>query len=212
MGGHLGNQTALVYAICSCFVLIGNLSGAAADSATRCNVRQVGPIPSMLPKQQVHAFAEAVAVELGYNPGEPLDILLNRIGGRLAYRDLFDATMNADSIKVDPVGTFTIFVSGLTSDVRDRFTIAHELGHYFLHFPLVRRAHPDAMMIATRWVDETNGDLRRAEWEANWFAAAFLMPSQPFKDALTACNNDLREVATLFGVSLHAAEIRRNTI
>jgi Zn-dependent peptidase ImmA (M78 family) len=36
------------------------------------------------------------------------------------------------------------------------------------------------LAFATRWVDETNENLKRAEWEANWFAAAFLMPSGAF--------------------------------
>jgi Zn-dependent peptidase ImmA (M78 family) len=166
------------------------------------------PIPSMLTKPDVHAFAESVATQLGYNPGDPMEPLLAKIGGRMAFRDIFSSSENADSIKVDPDGTFTIFVSGLTSAERDRFTIAHELGHYFLHFPIFRKQHPGMPMVATRWVDETNGAQRRAEWEANWFAAAFLMPEKLFRDQYEAVERDIRALASKFGVSVHAAEIR----
>jgi len=171
-------------------------------------VDRTSPIPSMLPKPQVHSFAEAVALRLSYTPSDPLEPLLERIGGRLAFRDIFSDTENADSIKVEPSGKFTIFVSGLASAERDRFTIAHELGHYFLHFPLVRAKHPGQMMVATRWVDETNAIQRRAEWEANWFAAAFLMPSVAFKASLERHDRDMASVASDFGVSLHAATVR----
>ncbi|WP_267424919.1 ImmA/IrrE family metallo-endopeptidase [Methylobacterium sp. GC_Met_2] len=166
----------------------------------------------MLQKPQVHTFAEAVAEHLGYIPAEPIDPILQKIDGRLAYRPLFGTAESADSIHVEPSGNFTIFMSGMTSSERDRFTIAHELGHYFLHFPLVRKRHPGKMMVATRWVDETDAIQRRAEWEANWFAAAFLMPADAFRQAATLCDNDVSELSAKFGVSLHAAKIRLRTV
>lgn len=103
-------------------------------------------------------------------------------------------------------------MSGLTSSERDRFTIAHELGHYFLHFPLVRKKFPGASMVATRWVDETDTDQRRAEWEANWFAAAFLMPNDLFKADADLSSNDIQYLSLKYGVSMHAAQIRLATL
>nr|WP_301549758.1 ImmA/IrrE family metallo-endopeptidase [Methylorubrum thiocyanatum] len=125
---------------------------------------------------------------------------------------MFGSSDSADSIHVTPDGNFTIFMSGLTSSERDRFTIAHELGHYFLHFPLVRKKFPGASMVATRWVDETDTDQRRAEWEANWFAAAFLMPNDLFKADADLSSNDIQYLSLKYGVSMHAAQIRLATL
>lgn len=183
--------------------------GVSVDKRGRgVKVDRKSPIPSMYSKPQVHAFAEKMALGLGYAPGDPLEPLLDKIGGRVAPRDIFSDTENADSIKVDPTGRFTIYISGLASAERDRFTIAHELGHYFLHFPIIRSKYPGQVMVATRWVDDTDNIQRRAEWEANWFAAAFLMPSAAFKNSIERHARNMVLVAADFGVSVHAATVR----
>ncbi len=88
---------------------------------------------------------------------------------------------------------------------RDRFTIAHELGHLFLHYPQFKASNPSIPMKATRWVDASDPEQQRAEWEANWFAAAFLMPGGAF----SACwRGVVRDAASRFAVSTQAAEIR----
>ncbi|RDI52409.1 uncharacterized protein DUF955 [Microvirga subterranea] len=66
-------------------------------------------------------------------------------------------------------------------------------------------------MVATRWVDENDPNQKRAEWEANWFAAAFLMPATAFQQAL-ATRGSLKSVANFFGVSARAAEVRLETL
>ncbi|WP_281408259.1 ImmA/IrrE family metallo-endopeptidase [Methylobacterium sp. WL6] len=105
-----------------------------------------------------------------------------------------------------------MFLPSITSVVRDRFTIAHELGHLFLHYPLATASNRGAVMVATRWVDEENQDLRRAEWEANWFAAAFLMPSQDFIKSYRSNLNSVEVTAVEFGVSSKAAGIRAQSL
>nr|WP_233285917.1 ImmA/IrrE family metallo-endopeptidase [Bradyrhizobium brasilense] len=113
---------------------------------------------------------------------------------------------------VESSNRFTIFVASITSAGRDRFTIAHELGHLFLHFPLVSQTHPGQGMVATRWVNENDAIQQRAEWEANWFAAAFLMPQAKFSSTYWSCGANLPAVASRFGVSLPAAEVRAKTL
>jgi Zn-dependent peptidase ImmA (M78 family) len=87
------------------------------------------------------------------------------------------------SIVARATGDFTVYLSRHTSSKRDRFTIAHELGHLLLHFQAIKKMSPNAIMRATRNVDKNDPDQERAEWEANWFAAAFLMPAEEFKAA-----------------------------
>ena len=77
---------------------------------------------------------------------------------------------------------------------RDRFTTAHELGHWVMHtnIPLARARHGDGTPA-----------FRLAEPQANQFAAEFLMP-ECFIDA---CDKD-HDLIERFGVSREAARNR----
>lgn len=171
------------------------------------------PIPTNASKPKVHAFAEHVAQKLSFAAGDPIEPLVSRLGGHIAYRDAVGFEQRLpESIVVESANKFTIFLPTMTSVERDRFTIAHELGHFFLHYPMVKAQNPTAVMTATRWVDENDPVQRRAEWEANWFAAAFLMPSSQFADFFGQFDKSIERVAARFVVSLQAAEIRAKTM
>ena len=167
------------------------------------------PVPTMASKQQIHAFAEAAAKKLSYVAGGPIRDVVARLGGVTEHSDPFEDEI-PESIRVERKGKFAIYISSLTSSERDRFTIAHELGHYLLHYPKLLQQNPTAKMNATRWVDESQQTLVRAEWEANWFAAAFLMPKAQFLLALGA--GTLSDVADKFGVSEAAAGVRAKSL
>lgn len=166
------------------------------------------PIPVRASKQRVHAFAERAASRLGYNAGGSIHDLVGRLGGVIEHSDPFEEGP-PESIFVRARGDFTVLISSLTSPDRDRFTIAHELGHYILHFPKVQDRYPNEPMKATRWVDESDETQRRAEWEANWFAAGFLMPEAEFRSVF---QGNLDAVAKHFGVSRSAAGVRANSL
>lgn len=171
------------------------------------------PIPSGLTKARVHALAEAHAQRLGFRHIDPIEPLVARLGGKIEYKTA-DAGSDRlpESIIVDSMNYFTIYLPSVTSSVRDRFTVAHELGHLFIHFPLVANRFPGAGMYATRWVDESDPNLVRAEWEANWFAAAFLMPGEIFKSLFRGAGGSIEALSIQFGVSTKAAEIRASTL
>ena len=76
---------------------------------------------------------------------------------------------HSGAIYVHGRGDFDIVLPQFTSPLRDRFTIGHELGHYFLHSRQGERP-----LVAYR---QGSG---RLEWEANWFAAGLLMPKDEF--------------------------------
>lgn len=171
------------------------------------------PIPTRASKDRIHAFAEEIAKQLTFGPGDDIEILVKRLGGRLQVKDPINyAGEYPESIVIRSSTDFTIFVPSMTSPERDRFTIAHELGHLALHFPLFSQKYPSVSMIATRWVDETDSDQQRAEWEANWFAAAFLMGAVAFREAFASFGGNLTLVATKFAVSKMAAEIRAKNL
>jgi Zn-dependent peptidase ImmA (M78 family) len=105
-----------------------------------------------------------------------------------------------------------IVVNRAHSDVRKRFTIAHELGHLALHRG--DKVHVDHdFRINLR--DPSSATAENVEEiEANAFAANLLMPAQWIWSALDEAPIDLAddgqmaEVATRFGVSQHALLIR----
>jgi Zn-dependent peptidase ImmA (M78 family) len=164
-------------------------------------------------KAKVHTFAEDVARRLKFKHSDAIEPLVARLGGRIEYKTADLSTDKLpESIIVRALSDFTIFLPSITSVVRDRFTIAHELGHLFLHYPLATTADKNAVMVATRWVNENDEALQRAEWEANWFAAAFLMPSTDFEHAYKINNRSIEITAAQFGVSPKAAEIRAQSL
>lgn len=112
-----------------------------------------------------------------------------------------------DAIVVEPDKSFVIRLSSETGALRDNFTIAHELGHLLLHWPKVRKAHDGCGMRATRRVDESQDSLVRCEWEANWFASAFLMPEADFREAYS-----VGVASETFGVTQAAVEVRAKTL
>jgi Zn-dependent peptidase ImmA (M78 family) len=171
------------------------------------------PIPTGVAKPVVHRFAEDCAAKLGFAPGDAIKPLVSRLGGRVEYKAAIGSDSKIpESIVVRSRKEFTIFVSSMTSQERDRFTIAHELGHLFLHYPMVEKKFPGGIMVATRWVDESNADQQRAEWEANWFAAGFLMPSKEFAATFKSLGGEISSVAAKFGVSAPAATVRAKSL
>lgn len=168
----------------------------------------IEPSPTNLRKSQVEEFGELVANTVGLDIGSALEPIVKKLGGEID-NGWSEDELNGGSIVAFEQNSFTIFLSAFTSPIRDRFTIAHELGHLFLHLPAIKRANPDAAMRATRSVDPNDKNQQRAEWEANWFAAGFLMPKTEFM--LTLSSGDDYNAAK-FNVSKKAAEIRRMSL
>lgn len=149
----------------------------------------------------VEEFAVKVAQRVDLSRGAALGPVVERLGGRLLCVDMSELLDDeSGSIYVHGPRDFDIVVPSFTSPRRDRFTIAHELGHYFLH-----AAQGSRPIIAYRRGTD------RCEWEANWFAASLLMPPREFRDAWGE-HKDREVLASLFGVSSEAAEIRLKTL
>ena len=95
--------------------------------------------------------------------------------------------------------TYTILVNEDESDVRARFTIAHELGHYFLH------VKNDSRQIVTSF----RRDRSHRETAANKFAAELLMPKKLIKEEYSKMVIPVSDtLAKKFEVSKPAMRIR----
>lgn len=167
------------------------------------------PIPTNALKANVSAFAEQVARAVSYTPGSPIETVVSSLGGAISFKNPVGES-KPESIRVEADRSFKIFLPSMTSASRDRFTIAHELGHFFLHFPKVQKEFPGEGMKAYRWVDDSDVDLQRCEWEANWFAASFVMPADAFTESYRAHGVGL--TAARFGVSEKACSVRASSL
>ena len=82
---------------------------------------------------------------------------------------------------------------------RDRFTVAHELGHYLLH-------DDNNVTLARMEKNKKIEHFRDPEWQANTFAAELLVPLNLID------TQNIYEIAENFGVSNQVAEIRLNKL
>jgi predicted transcriptional regulator len=156
--------------------------------------------PANVTKRAVEEYAHDLAGVADFQPGDSPIELAERLGGRIAYLQMDEWLAENGSIFVHGEADFDITLPRYTSPNRDHFTVAHELGHYFLH-----SEQGQVPIIAYR-----QGSTR-IEWEANWFAASLLMPRKAFRDAWKKHSN-LAMIASLFGVSQDAAEVRRRAL
>jgi predicted transcriptional regulator len=163
-------------------------------------------VPSNISRNIIEVLAEKISKDfkLTVFSGEtdPLLQFVKTLGGRIHYQNPPDfSESESGSIKVYGQNNFDLYLSTFTGPLRDRFTIAHELGHYFVHSNQGERP-----IRASR---KGSGQL---EWEANWFAAALLMPSNEFKAISTKFSGDDYSIAGHFQVSVPAVTIRRRWV
>ena len=87
-----------------------------------------------------------------------------------------------------------IWERAVEGEGRDRFTLAHELGHYVLH------ARPG---FARRRADGRTPPYRQSEWQANALAGELLVPA-----LMAGTCSGPAPAAQVFGVSLDAAQVQ----
>lgn len=92
-----------------------------------------------------------------------------------------------------------VYEGAISGVARDRFTIAHEVGHYFLH-------KPGNIALARAKHEEKIPAYKDPEWQANTFAGELLAPPHVI-NGLSA-----REITMLCGVSMDVARIQLKNI
>jgi hypothetical protein len=157
--------------------------------------------PAWLRRCAVEEYADRVSTALERKPGEDVQGAVSRFGGRVILSEIEDWLTQPNSIFVHGMNDFDILIGSFTSSRRDQFTLAHELGHYFLH-----SKQGEIPLIVRR-----SGENERVEWEANWFAAAFLMPADLFKEKWQEYQS-VDEMASVFGVSADAVRVRKKVL
>lgn len=131
----------------------------------------------MTPKRRrtIQERAQALLEEQGVTSAPvPVERLAKALGAQLRFSPLDDELSGMIYVKD---GTPIVGVNALHHPNRQRFTIAHELGHLQLHRPeITKEIHVDKgfPMLMRNAVSATG--VNEMEIEANFFAAEILMP------------------------------------
>ncbi len=111
---------------------------------------------------------------------------------------------NGDVAGVINLETKYLLVNSADSERRQRFTIAHELGHWLLHEELMYSNRNLAVLFRNPIGEEQDA----FEKEANFFAANLLVPNNMLADAVKM-HQDNNVLANLFNVSISVIGFRR---
>ena len=156
-------------------------------------------------RRMINSLAEDVLS--AYNISVPIgniDEIVEKLGGTIQKEAFF-----SDGAVEKEGNGFKIIVSPFQDEKRERFTIAHELGHLFLHMGY--RTNNEL------WEKQENNIYHRIgnsekEYQANEFAAAFLMPATEYLSVLNKVAEgnmvDTSKIAEYLNVSIEAAANR----
>lgn len=176
--------------------------------------------PTRLDKRACEARASEVLLEAGIRRHPvKVDRIAKRNGIRIRYEPLDDELSGMIFLKDNQA---IIGVNAHHRPNRQRFTIAHELGHFFLHSDILEQgAHVDTMISMLKRDQDAALGTVNIEVEANQFAAELLMPKKFIRAYLaqegiaqTAVADDdvIENLANAFRVSVAAMAIRLTSI
>jgi len=126
---------------------------------------------------------------------------------------LYDLGEKVSGVLVIKDGVGTIGINPKESIVSQRFTVAHELGHYELHNDGDELFVDKTFKVHFRDQNSSTGDIKK-EQEANAFAAALLMPEKFIREEISKNSFDLSDedsmmkLAKTFIVSVPAMTFR----
>lgn len=161
--------------------------------------------PSNLSRQSIQQLADQVRRDLDGGSVQDLENLVEKLGGEISYVDLYEENgfETSGTINITGFMKFTIFVANHTNTLRDRFTIAHEIGHYILHYLYPTQIKGESLGC----VKAARRGNQLAETEANWFAACLLMPEENYREEFEKTQNYIA-IAKHFKVSSRASYYR----
>jgi Zn-dependent peptidase ImmA (M78 family) len=161
---------------------------------------------------QIEALAEKVLRDSGaYRLPVPIDFIVSRLGLKATSSVLDD---DISGLLVVESKRGAIGYNSAHASVRQRFTVAHEIGHYMLHVKNTESRLFLDRYVAYRRDDQSSTGNDREEIEANAFAAALLMPARLVRDEIRKHDLDLDDEDDLdilskrFNVSTTAMSFR----
>ncbi len=147
--------------------------------------------------------AENLIDELGIASAQEIDV--EAIAFDRGINVLYEALDGCEATLIGFAHHAIATVRPSSSRGRERFSVAHEIGHWLLHRGKSFQCRVDDIV-------QNYGANLRFEKEADEFASHLLMPTAIFSPAIKAANrpgmNDLQCIAEQFDVSLQAVSIR----
>ena len=118
---------------------------------------------------------------------------------RLAFEPL-----GANDAYIKKIGDeqFLIVVNSEHPRTRQRFSMAHELAHYFLHRDKIAQM-PEGERILHR-----NDERNSIEYQANDFAANLLMPESTYRQLIQSTSGNVAQMSSRLGLSTLAIRFR----
>lgn len=159
-------------------------------------------------KKNIKCFADHLRQVFGLYDAEYFPLLellehaIPEMDTGFNYEIVSDLEMGADQANYNLITNVmrvreSVYNGACNGNGRDRFTIAHELGHYFLHNEVVL-SRVDTNIVVPIYRDP--------EWQANTFASALMMPDHIIKNMIP------EQIAKRCGASLTAAKIAFNNL
>ena len=132
---------------------------------------------------------------------QKLDWLTKRLGGQILFsQSPLGEEESHGSLVIHANNSFSIYLPSLSPPLRDNFTLAHELGHYFLHHN--QEESHDGNIVFNRYGSD------KREIQANRFAAAFLMPEKEFTEKYKEYEGNKWRLSGYFSVSPLSVDVR----
>ena len=131
--------------------------------------------PSFFSKFQINKLGEFISRQYNIylneiqNSTDPLIEYLKALGGTVKQCDPSEIEKNGSDLKISD-GKFEILCSNSSAPLKNRFIIAHNIGHYILHtkFGETKGKFPEKIS-------------SRLESEASWFALGLLLPKKKLR-------------------------------
>ncbi|AMX00398.1 ImmA/IrrE family metallo-endopeptidase [Rummeliibacillus stabekisii] len=163
-------------------------------------------------RKEINKFSEQLSEILELTP--PIDVyeLVKKLDGDIVYAEDADGKEAKIEKCENEDYNFRITLPHNTSPLRDRFTIAHEIGHLFLHMGYL--VDEDKWESTPTYKDSAyyRSGHSEEEYEANEFAASLLMPQKEFFEICrkNKKNNiyNITSIADYFETSTDAAKNR----
>lgn len=171
----------------------------------------MGKSKGYIAPQQFDRMTEELVSRLPLaQPPVPVEVIAGDLGLTVEYTELGEGV---SGILVASGGGGTIGINKRDPRVRQRFSIAHEIGHFKLHASASENLFIDREYVLFRDDRASRGEIRH-EIQANMFAASLLMPASFLKSRIEAGRIDLGddeqidELASAFQVSQAAMAYR----
>lgn len=151
--------------------------------------------PRRMSPEQLRDFAADNAIPL-----QPVDVA--RLARAIGLRVISEAMDDDLSGYLERRGSgWVIGVNSLHHPKRQRFTIAHELGHYFLHSVEKDRFSDEILL-------RRNERRNEMELEADKFAGELLMPDDEFRRKIEDGVRSVSDLSEYFGTSMLAVKYK----